>query len=72
MEAMDCDKDHIHLLSGTHPKIELDRIVQIFKRITAHEIFRRKPAVQKELCSGEFALRATTLQQSVKELSGRQ
>jgi len=44
MEAIDCDKDHIHLLSGTHPKIELDRIVQIFKRITAHEIFRRKPA----------------------------
>jgi len=43
MEAIGCDKDHIHLLCGTHPKISPGRIVQIFKSITAREIFRRKP-----------------------------
>jgi putative transposase len=35
MEAIGCDKDHIHLLCGAHPKIAPSRIVQIFKSITA-------------------------------------
>ena len=30
------------------------RIVQIFKSITAREIFRRNPSVKKELWGGEF------------------
>jgi len=49
MEAIGCDKDHIHLLCGAHPKIAPGRIVQMFKSITAREIFRRKPAAKKEL-----------------------
>ena len=54
MEAIGCDKDHIHLLCGAHPKIVPGRIVQIFKSITAREIFRRKPSVKKALWGGEF------------------
>ena len=54
MEAIGCDKDHIHLLCGSHPKVAPGRIVQIFKSITAREIFRRKPSVKKELWGGEF------------------
>jgi len=54
MEAIGCDKDHIHLLCGAHPKMSPGRIVQIFKSITAREIFRRKPEVKKELWGGEF------------------
>ena len=54
MEAIGIDKDHIHLLCGAHPKIAPGRIVQIFKSITAREIFRRKPSVKKELWGGEF------------------
>jgi putative transposase len=54
MEAIGCDKDHIHLLCGAHPKISPGRIVQIFKSITAREIFQRKPEVKKELWGGEF------------------
>jgi len=54
MEAIGCDKDHIHLLCGAHPKVAPGRIVQIFKSITAREIFRRKPFVKKELWGGEF------------------
>ncbi len=48
------NKDHIHLLCSAHPKIAPERIVQIFKRITAREILRRKPTVKKELWGGEF------------------
>jgi putative transposase len=48
-EAIGIDKDHIHLLCGAHPKIAPGRIVQIFKSITAREIFKRKPSVKKRL-----------------------
>ena len=54
MEAIGCDKDHIHLLCGAHPKMAPGRIVQIFKSITAREVFRLKPSVKKELWGGEF------------------
>ncbi len=54
IEAMGLDIDHIHLLCGSHPKLSPGRIVQIFKSITAREIFKRKPDVKKELWGGEF------------------
>ena len=54
IEAIGTDKDHIHLLCGAHPKIAPGRIVQIFKSITAREIFMRKPSMKKELWGGEF------------------
>ena len=54
MEAIGCDKDHIHLLCGAHPKVAPSKIVQIFKSITAREIFNRKPSIKKELWGGEF------------------
>ena len=54
MEAMGTDQNHIHLLCSAHPKMAPGRIVQIFKRITAREIFRRKPAVKRVLWGGEF------------------
>ena len=54
MEAIGCDKDHIHLLCGAHPKMAPGRIVQIFKSITAREIFQRNPSAKKELWGGEF------------------
>jgi len=54
MEAIGTDKNHIHLLCSAHPKMAPGRIVQIFKSITAREIFRRKPAVKRVLWGGEF------------------
>ena len=54
VERMGMDNDHIHLLCGAHPKIAIGRIVQIFKSITAREIFRRKPSVKMDLWGGEF------------------
>ena len=54
MEAMGTDKNHIHLRCSAHPKMAPGRIVQIFKRLTAREIFCRKPAVKRVLWGGEF------------------
>ena len=39
MEAIGTDKNHIHLLCSAHPKMAPGRIVQIFKSLTAREIF---------------------------------
>ena len=54
MEAIGCDKNHIHLLCGAHPKIAAGEIVNIFKSITAREVFRRKPELREEMWGGEF------------------
>ena len=54
VEAMGMDGDHVHLLCGGHPKLSIGRIVQIYKSLTAREIFRRRPEVKKELWGGEF------------------
>jgi putative transposase len=54
IERMGMDNDHIHVLCGAHPKIAPGRIVQIFKSITAREIFRHKPSVKRDLWGGEF------------------
>ena len=54
MEAIGTDKDPIRLLCSAHPKVAPGRIVQIFKSITAREIFPRKPAVKRKLWGGEF------------------
>ena len=54
MEAIGTDKNHIHLLCSAHPKVAPGRIVQLFKSLTAREIFRRKPAVKRMLWGGEF------------------
>ena len=54
IEALGCDKNHVHLLCGAHPKLSPGRIVQIYKSITAREIFRREPWLRRELWGGEF------------------
>ena len=54
MEALGTDKNHIHVLCSAHPKVAPGRIVQIFKSLTAREVFRRRPVVKRELWGGEF------------------
>ena len=59
MEAIGTDHNHIHLLCSAHPKMAPGRMVQIFKSITAREIFRRKPAVKRAVWAGNFGLTGT-------------
>ena len=54
MEAMGMDRDHVHILCSTHPKMSPGEVVRVFKSITAREIFRRRPIARKELWGGEF------------------
>ncbi len=54
MEGLGCDKDHAHLLCGAHPELAPGRIVQIYKSLTAREVFRREPWVGKEQWGGEY------------------
>ena len=54
MEAIGTDQNHFHLLCSVHPKVAPGRIVQLFKSLTAREIFRRKPAVKRVLWGGDF------------------
>ncbi len=54
MEALGTDKNHIHVLCSAHPKVAPGRLVQMFKSMTAREIFRRWPAIKWELWGGKI------------------
>ena len=48
------DKDHVHFLVQSIPKLSPSQIIRTIKRITAKEIFTRYPEVKKKLWGGEF------------------
>ena len=54
MDAIGTDQNHIHLRCRAHPKVAPGRMVQIVKRLTAREMFRRKPAGKRVRWGGEF------------------
>ena len=71
MEGLGCDKDHVHLLCGGHPKLAPGRIVQTYKSITAREELRRERWERKELWGDNIGRMATTLEQRGREEIGR-
>ena len=48
------DKDHVHFLIQSVPKLSPTQIIRTIKSITAKEIFARYPEVKKKLWGGEF------------------
>jgi REP element-mobilizing transposase RayT len=50
------DKDHVHFLIQSVPMYSVKKIVQMIKRITAREVFKRCPEVKKQLWGGNFGL----------------
>ena len=48
------DKDHVHFLIQSVPKVSATQIIRVVKSITAREIFSRCPQVKKKLWGGEF------------------
>lgn len=48
------DKDHVHFLIQTVPKLSPTQIITIVKSITAREIFKRCPQVKRKLWGGQF------------------
>ena len=48
------DEDQVHFLVQSVPMYSVKKIVQMIKRLTAREIFRRCPEVKRKLWGGEF------------------
>ena len=48
------DKDHVHFLVQSVPKLSPTQIIKTIKSITAREIFAKHPEVKKKLWGGEF------------------
>ena len=48
------ERDHVHFLIQSVPKISATQIIRTIKSITAREIFARCPQVKKKLWGGEF------------------
>lgn len=48
------DKEHVHFLIQSIPRLSPTEIIRTIKSITAREIFQRCPEVKKKLWGGEF------------------
>ena len=48
------DKNHVHFLIQSIPRLSPSDIIRIIKSITAREIFKKCPEVKKQLWGGEF------------------
>jgi len=48
------DKNHVHFLVQSVPKMSTTQIIKMIKSITAKEIFNTRPEVKRELWGGEF------------------
>ena len=48
------DRDHVHFLILSVPKISPSQIANIVKGVTAREIFKRCPEVKTKLWGGNF------------------
>ena len=53
-EKIGTDRNHIHILASFPPKHSGSTVVRIFKSITVRELFKRFPALRKDLWGGEF------------------
>jgi putative transposase len=48
------DKDHVHFLVQSVPKISASEIIRMIKSIIAREVFKKHPEVKEKLWGGEF------------------
>ena len=48
------DKDHVHLLVQSIPRLSPTQIITTVKSLTAREIFKKHPEVKEQLWGGEF------------------
>ena len=54
IQTVGFDRNHVHVLCRFLPKYSGGQVVRLLKSITSKEVFRRFPAVKKELWGGEF------------------
>ena len=54
VEEIEIAEDHVHIFTGMPPRYSIGEIVRALKCISAREIFRRYPEVERYLWGGEF------------------
>ena len=54
LAELEVDTNHVHLFLSFPPRHSIAEVVRIFKAVSAKEIRREYPGVQKELWGGEF------------------
>lgn len=54
IEKLGADLNHIHLLCSFHPKYGIGQTVNLYKNITAKQLFKQHPELRRELWGGEF------------------
>jgi putative transposase len=54
IDTMEIMEDHVHLFLSAPPRYSPAEIVQIFKSISAREIFKKYPSLRKVLCRKEL------------------
>ena len=54
IEKIGADINHVHLLCSFHPKYGIGQTVNLYKNVTAKQLFKRHPELRKELWGGEF------------------
>ena len=54
IEEIGSDGDHVHILLSAFPKNSPSQILNVIKSITAKEMFKKFPAIKKQLWGGEF------------------
>ena len=48
------DKDHVHFLIQSIPRMSAGEVIRMVKSITAREVFKKHPEVKEKLWGGEF------------------
>ena len=51
---MEIAVDHVHILISFHPNYSIGQVVRMIKSISARELFREFPRINKRLWAGEL------------------
>ena len=54
IDTLEVMADHVHLFVVVPPKYSPSRVVQLFKSVSAREVFSRHPKLREELWGGEL------------------
>ena len=54
IDTIEVVEDHVHIFVEVPPRYAPSQVVQIFKSVSAREIFRKFPKLKKQLWAGEF------------------
>ena len=54
IDALEKDKDHVHIFLSFPPRYSISRVVGMLKSISAKVIFKEHPEVKEELWGGDF------------------